>query len=160
MKLSFYDDRRGPRMSRRILRGFNPATFSTVRKSHYTVAELARLSGVGMSTIHAWEAGRGTPQVHLLARVMQLLQTPIEQVIDIKPAERFPGDWRIIRGLTQPELAAAAKIATGTLSTIENGTTPLAEANADKLASLLGITATEYRAAYERARTRPPGTPA
>ena len=66
-----------------------------------------------------WEAGKSTPQVDLLARVMRILEAPIEQVVTIPAGERYPGDWRVIKGLTQPELAAAVKIATSTLRGIE-----------------------------------------
>ena len=50
---------------------------------------------------------------------MRILDAPIEQVVTIPADERYPGDWRVIKGLTQPELAAAAKIATTTLRGIE-----------------------------------------
>nr|WP_238958477.1 helix-turn-helix domain-containing protein [Mycobacterium intracellulare] len=72
----------------------------------------------------------------------------------------YLGDWRVIRGITQPELAAAATISTGSLRGIERGDIALTDANAAGLAALLGITVDEYRAAYPRARQRPPGTTA
>ncbi|MBS4730556.1 helix-turn-helix transcriptional regulator [Mycobacterium sp. SM1] len=147
-------------MTRRVLRGFNPQAFAEARRRKgISVADLARLADVGQSTVHAWEAGRGTPQVDLLARVMRILDTGIEQVVTIPPQERYPGDWRIIKGMTQPELAAAAKIATTTLRGIERADIGLTDANAVKLAKHLGISVEEYRAAYQRARHRPPGTP-
>ena len=56
-------------MTRRVLRGFNAQRFAEVRRDHqFTVSDLARLADVGQSTVHSWEAGRGTPQVDLLAR--------------------------------------------------------------------------------------------
>ncbi|WP_454561771.1 helix-turn-helix transcriptional regulator [Mycobacterium haemophilum] len=147
-------------MTRRVLRGFSPSQFARARNRHrLSVSDLARLADVGLSTVKAWEAGRRTPQVDLLARVMGVLQTPIEDVVAIRPEERYPGDWRVIRGFTQPQLAAAAKIATTTLREIERADVALSEANAITLAGLLGITVEAYRAAYQRARNRPPGTP-
>ena len=98
------------------------------------------------------------PQVDLLARVMRILEAPIEQVVTIPASERYPGDWRVIKGLTQPELAAAAKIATTSLRGIERADIGLTDVNAVNLACLLGITVEEYRAAYRRARQRPAGT--
>jgi DNA-binding XRE family transcriptional regulator len=77
------------------------------------------LADVGTSTIHAWEAGRGTPQIDLLARITQILETPISDVVTVAADERFPGDLRILRGLTQLQLASAAGIATNTLAAIE-----------------------------------------
>ncbi|WP_374101756.1 helix-turn-helix transcriptional regulator [Mycobacterium sp. SM1] len=160
MNLSDYEPRCRPDMTRRVLRGFNPQAFAEARRRKgISVADLARLADVGQSTVHAWEAGRGTPQVDLLARVMRILDTGIEQVVTIPPQERYPGDWRIIKGMTQPELAAAAKIATTTLRGIERADIGLTDANAVKLAKHLGISVEEYRAAYQRARHRPPGTP-
>ena len=106
-------------------------------------------------TIFNWEAGKSTPQVDLLARVMRILDAPIEQVVTIPADERYPGDWRVIKGLTQPELAAAAKIATTTLRGIERADAGLTDANAEKLAKHLGISVEQYRAAYQRARQRP-----
>ncbi len=159
MTLSDYDPRRRPRMTRRVLRGFDAKAFAAVRRERdMSVPDLARLADVGQSTIHAWEAGRGTPQVDLLARVMRILDAHIEQVVAIPADERYPGDWRVIRGLTQPELAAAAKIATTTLRGIERADIGLTDQNAAKLAQLLGLDVTEYRAAYQRARQRSAGT--
>ncbi|SPX94931.1 helix-turn-helix transcriptional regulator [Mycobacterium xenopi] len=147
-------------MTRRVLRGFNPQAFAEARRrKDISVADLARLADVGQSTVHAWEAGRGTPQVDLLARVMRILDTAIEQVVTIPPTQRYPGDWRVIKGMTQPELAAAAKIATTTLRGIERADIGLTDANAVTLAKHLGISVEEYRAAYQRARQRPAGAP-
>lgn len=148
------------RMSRRVLRGFSPTEFAdTRRRRGLSVGELARLADVGVSTIHSWESGRSTPQVDLLARVMRILDAPITQVVVIEPANRYPGDWRVIKGLTQPELAAAAKVSTSTLRGIERAEFALTETNATTLAGLLGISVDEYQHCYNRARQRPPGTP-
>lgn len=148
------------RMTKTVMRGFNAEAFANIRRnSGYTVSDLARLSGVGLATIHAWEGHRGTPQIDRLVRAMTVLNAPIDHVVTIDRHDRYPSDWRVIRGLTQPQLAAAARIATTTLRRIERGDLPLTDTNAETLARLLDITPTEYRAAYERARTRPPGTP-
>lgn len=149
-------------MSRRVLRGFAPQEFARIRRERdLDAADLSRMAGVGQSTIHSWEAGTGTPTVDRLARVMKILDAPIDQVVLVDPDQRYPSDWRVIKGgLSQPELAAAAKIATTTLSAIERAAIALTDANAKLLSSLLGIPVEDYRAAYERARTRPPGTPA
>lgn len=161
VNLSSYDRSNKARMTRRVLRGFSASEFADTRRARgLSVSDLSRLANTGTSTIHAWEAGTNTPQVDLLARVMKILEAPIGQVVKIDPAERYPGDWRVIRGITQPELAAAAKISTGSLRGIERGDIALTDANAATLAALLDITVDEYRAAYTRARQRPPGTTA
>lgn len=146
-------------MTRRVLRGFNAQAFAEARKHRgISVSDLARLADVSQATVFNWEGGKGTPQVDLLARVMRILEVPIEQVVTIAPDERYPGDWRVIKGLTQPELAAAAKIATTTLRGIERADAALTDTNASALANLLDISVDEYRAAYQRARQRPAGT--
>ena len=88
---------------------------------------------------------------------MRILDAPIERVVTIPADDRYPGDWRVIRGLTQPELAAAVKIPTTTLRGIERADAALTDGNADKLSTYLGISVEEYRAAYQRARERPAG---
>lgn len=161
--MSSYDPSSAPRsaMSRRVLRGFNPIEFATLRlRRGLTVSEVARLADIAHSTVYAWEAGTRTPQVDLLAKVMALLDAPIEDVVTIKPDERYPGDCRVIRGLTQPQLAAAAGIATNTLRGIERADQGLTDVNASTLAAALDISVEEYKAAYQRARRRPPGTTA
>lgn len=161
MNLSSYDaPGRKPRMTRRVLRGFDAATFGEIRRRNgISVNDLARLADVSSVTIFNWEAGRGTPQVDLLARVMRILDTAIEQVVPIPAEQRYPGDWRVLKGLTQPELAAAVKIPTSTLRDIERADRALNDVNAEKLATHLGISVEEYRASYQRARQRPPGAP-
>jgi len=155
-----YEPRRRPRMTRRVLRGFDAGAFAEARRQKgISVSDLSRLADVSHGTVFNWEAGKSTPQVDLLARVMRILEAPIEQVVTIPAGERYPGDWRVIKGLTQPELAAAAKIATTTLRGIERADIGLSDANTEKLANLLGVRVEEYRAAYQRARQRPAGTP-
>ena len=150
----------GRRMTRRVLHGFDRHAFSALRQSRgLSVSDLARLSGAALPTIHHWEAGTRTPQVDILAAVMAVLKAPIDTVVLIAADQRYPGDWRVMSGLTQPQLAANAKIATAILQRIERGEYPLSDKNAEALASTLGITADEYRAAYQRARQRPAGSP-
>lgn len=148
-------------MTRRPLRGFSPSAFIAIRRHRdIAVSELSRLTGVSQAAIHNWESGHSTPQADLLARTMTVLNTPIEHVIDIPPDQRFPSDWRVINGITQLQLAAAADIAPTTLRGIERADINLTDANAAKLAGHLGISEADYRAAYQRARQRPAGTSA
>jgi DNA-binding transcriptional regulator YiaG len=64
------------------MRGFSAGHFSAVRRgSGLSVSDLSCLAGVGTSTVHAWEAGRATPQIDLLARIVLLLETPINEVV-------------------------------------------------------------------------------
>lgn len=125
-----------------------------------SLTDLARIAGVAGSTIYAWESGKATPQVDKLASAMKVLGHPIECVVLIPEEERFPGDWRVLSGFTQPQLASAAGIATSTLQKIERGEAKLTDDQAATLSGLVRITEDEYRAAWRRARDRPPGTPA
>src|SRR6476620_9003381 len=98
-------------MTRRVLRGFDAQAFTAARRRRgISVSDLSRLADVSQATVFNWESGKSTPQVDLLARVMRILDAPIEQVVAIPADQRYPGDWRVINGLTQPELAAAVKI--------------------------------------------------
>jgi ribosome-binding protein aMBF1 (putative translation factor) len=81
------------------------------------------------------------------------------EVYHVVRADRSGDLSGVIKGLTQPELAAASKIATTTLRGIERADAALTDTNAANLAGQLGITVEEYRAAYQRARQRPAGTP-
>lgn len=147
------------RVSRRVLRGFDRQGFKRLRKSTMTMSDLARLSGVNSSTIYAWEAGTFTPQVDKLAAVMKVLGIPIKNVVEVPAEERYPGDWRVLSGLTQPQLAASAGMATARLQRIECGETEPTDAQVETLAQLLGVTPDEYQLSWRRALTRPPGAP-
>lgn len=156
------DDAHQPhrRMSRRILRGFDAAAFATARKrAGMSVSDLGRLSGVAVSTIHSWEAGTRSPQIDILAAAMTTIGEPIESVVNVAHDDRYPGDWRVMKGMTQPQLAVAASLPTVIVQRIERGDYPLSEDNANALAQVLDVTIDTYRQAYERARTRPAGTP-
>lgn len=123
------------------------------------MSELSRLSGVPASTIYSWEKRTFTPQVDKLAAVMKVLGNPVESVIAIPAGDRFPGDWRVLRGLTQPQLAAEAEMSASALQRIESGETAPTDAQAAVLSRLLDTDKVEYRAAWLRAKERPPGTP-
>jgi len=90
---------------------------------------------------------------------MAVLDTPIEDVVRVPVDERYPGDWRALVGLTQPRLAALAGIPTTTLKKIERGEVKLSHEKAVVLGRLVNASTEEYLAAWERARTRPPGAP-
>lgn len=149
------------RMSRRVLRGFSAHEFAAIRgRAGMSVSDLSRMADVAVSTIHHWEAGTRSPQVDILAAVMKVLDAPIEAVVLIPPDGRYPGDWRVMKGLTQPQLARAAQLPTVTIQRIERADYPLSDKNAEAIAAVLAITTEQYRDAYQRARQRPPGAPA
>lgn len=143
------------------MRGFDRATLTKARTdAGLSRQDLARLARTGRATIDNWETGRSSPQIDVLIRVADVLKLDLETLIRIPHDQRFPGDWRVIRGLTQPQLAAATGLSTTTIGAIERGEVTLADASATTIAAALDITAATYRDAYERSRTRPAGTPA
>ncbi|SMG57791.1 DNA-binding transcriptional regulator, XRE-family HTH domain [Rhodococcus rhodochrous J3] len=147
-------------MTRRPLRGFDREALIDLRtEKGYTRGDLARFAEVSVAAVRAWESGQATPQVDRLARVAAALDVPMSELVRISPHDRYLGDLRVQAGLTQPQLALQAGISTASLSSLELGETSLREPVAERLARALGVDTAEVRAAYERARTRPPGAP-
>jgi transcriptional regulator with XRE-family HTH domain len=143
------------------MRGFSANTLTEVREArNFSISDLARLAQIGRSTLHHWETGHASPQVDLLARVAQALDVPMSDLVDVAPDERFPGDYRVLRGLTQPQLGQAAAVPTATVGAVERGEVALNDELAERLAHAVGTSVAEYRAAHDRARRRPPGMPA
>lgn len=149
-------------MSRQVLRGFDPAAFEAARlrlgMSRNDLIRLAQIKTV--ETIRRWEIGAVSPQIDVLGRAIRALEIGAEEVIRTDPATRFISDWRHLRLLTQPQLAAAAGFSTNLVQQLESGVGTLTDDRARRLGSALDISPGEVRNAYERARRRPPGTPA
>ena len=146
-------------MTRRPLRGFDRERMIELRtEKGYTRGDLARFAEVSVAAVRSWESGQATPQVDRLARVANALEVPMSDLVQIPPHERYLGDLRIQAGLTQPQLAREVGISTASLSSLELGETVLRESVAERLGTALGLETAEVRAAYERSRTRPPGT--
>ncbi|MEE2061584.1 helix-turn-helix transcriptional regulator [Rhodococcus artemisiae] len=142
------------------MRGFNPDALRQARlNAGYSQTEVARVAKVGTGTIRRWEQDDSSPQVDLLARVVEVLGVTIADVVQVPVDERYPGDWRVLLGLTQPQLGAKAGITTQIVSSVERGVISLSDNAAEKLSAALGIPESELRAAHERARNRPLGEP-
>ncbi|CAG7633060.1 helix-turn-helix transcriptional regulator [Rhodococcus opacus] len=143
------------------MRGFQPDQLEKARRSAgVSQRELARLARLNADTIRRWELGDSSPQVDLLARVTAAIGVPISDLVKVPEGDRYPGDWRILRGLTQPQLGAAAGVTTQIVGSVERGEISLSDNVARKLSAALQIPESELRASYERVRTRPAGTPA
>lgn len=148
-------------MSSRVMRGFDRTRLTQARiDMGLTRGELGRLAGVTEAAIGRWETGKRTPRIDVLTRVLTCLDTDIEDIVYIHPTKRFPGDWRILRGLTQPLLGKAAGISTAAISRMERGEGGLTPELRERVATALGITPDELTHSFERARSRPPGEPA
>ncbi|MFC9838887.1 helix-turn-helix domain-containing protein [Rhodococcus sp. NPDC127530] len=143
------------------MRGFSPVSLREARRTAgISQMEAARVARIGADTIRRWEQGETSPQVDLLAKVVEALGVEIADVVHIPADERYPGDWRVLLGLTQPQLGAKAGVATQIVSSVERGVISLSGNVAAKLSDALGITESELRASYERVRTRAAGAPA
>lgn len=148
-------------VSRRVLRGFDPARLTSLRESRgMSRADLARKAGLGGATVQQWEAGTRSPQVDTLALVAKTLGLPISELVDVPRNQRFPGDWRVLLGLTQPQLGQQVGISTSMIARIERGEVKLTDENAGRLAAALKIEVDELVRCYERARDRPAGVQA
>ena len=153
----------GVRVSRAVPRGFSPKALRELRvKRGVSVADLARVSGIGTATIAGWERGASTPQIDLLAKaVLHLSEGPsalretMEAVILVDRADRDLADWRAIAGLLQPVLAQQLGISTMAVSNLERGVTPLRPQIAEQLSVVLDISLSEVDAAWQTARRRP-----
>ena len=142
------------------MRGFQPEKLEQVRRAAgISQRELARQARLNADTVRRWELGDSSPQVDLLSRVVQALGIDIVDVVDIPEGERYPGDWRVLKGMTQPMLGAAAGVTTQIVGSVERGEISLSENVSRKLSVALGISEGELRASYERVRNRPPGAP-
>lgn len=154
------DEPRSPdRMSRSVLRGFSPAAFRQARERvGMSRSDLARLSDIKtVETIRRWELGMTSPQVDVLARAVRSLGIEPGEVIITDPSARSLADWRHLQLLTQPQLAAAARMPTALVQQLESGLGTLTDDRARQLASVLRVSADEVVAAHDRARRRPPG---
>lgn len=159
--MSSYERARNLSVSRRVMRGFSPERLTRIRaERNFSLSDLARLANIGRSTVHHWETGHATPQVDLLARAAETLGVSIGDLVHVPENERFPGDLRILMGLTQPQLGAQTGIPTATVGAIERGEAVLTEDYAARLAAAVNVPLEVYRAAHDRVRNRPPGTPA
>lgn len=149
-------------MSRQVLRGFDPAAFEAARlrlgMSRNDLIRLAQIKTV--ETIRRWEIGAVSPQIDVLGRAVTAMGIGAEEVIRTDPATRYISDWRHLKLLTQPQLAAASGLTTNLVQQLESGVGELTDARVRQLGSALDIPDVEVRNAYERARRRPPGTPA
>lgn len=143
------------------MRGFRPELLAAARReAGYSRAELGRLARIKAETVRKWEQGESSPGVDLLARATATLGITIADVVDVPEDEKYPGDWRVLRGLTQPLLGAAAGVSTAQVGAIERGEGTLSSNVASKLAAALDIPESELRDSFERVRNRPPGASA
>ncbi|NKY53945.1 helix-turn-helix domain-containing protein [Nocardia vermiculata] len=154
----------GTRVSRSVLRGFNAARFEKARTdaklSRGTLAQLADIRSD--ETVRRWEAGLSNPQVDVLRRALIALNVElhrlgepmvsVDELIQIPESDRLLSDWRCLRLLTQPELAARAGIPTASLTKIEANERPLSDEAAERLSRALELPESAIREGYARGK--------
>ncbi|MBF6422656.1 helix-turn-helix domain-containing protein [Nocardia farcinica] len=143
-------------MSRTVLAGFDPdALVAAMKRAGMNVPKLAREAGIGVSTIRAWLSSTNPrlPQVHHLAKVAKVLNVELNELIVIPPNDRKLSYYRNILGLGQADLGRLAGLPTSTVSAVERGElVTLNDSVVAKLASVLRISESEFRTAYQRTR--------
>ncbi len=155
----------GRPVSRRVMRGFQGSHLNAARKAAsdgrgMSFQELARLSGVSVPTLHRWENDITVPQIDKLRDAAEVLglKVPLETLIHVPRAERYPVDWRALFGLLQPTLGAMIGVKTSVVSAIERGSRLPTPKQAIVIAKIYGITPAEFLESCERARARPLGS--
>ncbi|ADG99470.1 transcriptional regulator, XRE family [Segniliparus rotundus DSM 44985] len=148
-------------MVERAIRGLDLDALVRAReKRRMTRADLARLTGLSTSTIQKWESGATSPNIETLAKAAAALGVPMRRIIKVPTKRRTLADWRRLSGLSRTKLARAAGLTTPALAALERGESQLTDEKADRIAPHLKATHAQLHAAWQRARERPPGTPA
>jgi transcriptional regulator with XRE-family HTH domain len=143
------------------MRGFKPARLRDARlKKGWSLVDLARLSRVDAKTIGTWEDETARPHIDKLVLVAAALGVPIPKLVVVPPKQRMLSDWRTLAGYTPVQAAKLAGVSTSFYSQVERGERPLGEDRAIKLAVAFSAHKNALDQAWERARTRKPGTPA
>lgn len=126
-------------MSRTSVEGFDPHSFRTLReRAGLTRSQLSRLSGIGLSTLAAWEAGRMTPTVTYLRAAMSILGRPMQDVIT-QPQHPTLRSLRVNRGLRRDQVAEHMHMSLSGFSQIERGDVEPTEHRIQQLAALFQL---------------------
>ncbi len=155
---------RRSRVGRHVVRGFQPGKLLALRGAddpkkppRIKIRDLARVTGIGMTTIRNWETGVSVPQVDKLLKVATKLgvKPPMDELIVVPRDERFPADWRALYGLLQPDLGRIVGIETSVISLIETGTRIPTPEQAAAIAAVFKISVHEFMESFERVHTIP-----
>ncbi|CAM3437182.1 hypothetical protein TSHO111613_23215 [Tsukamurella hominis] len=82
----------------------------------------------------------------------------MDKLVRVPKSKRTLVDLRVLRGMTQLQMATLVGARTTSLSALERAETQLSDLWVGRLVVALQVPEDEVRAAYERARSRPPGT--
>lgn len=124
-----------------------------------TRSDIARLADMSPWTIRSWERRDVAPDIDRLARVAEILEVDVAELIQVPDDECMPSDLRLRRGLTQVQLGALAGLSTTVVSGFERAENRWSDRKAEQLAPVLAVSVTQLRQAWQRARERPAGAP-
>ncbi|QHN28980.1 helix-turn-helix transcriptional regulator [Gordonia pseudamarae] len=142
-------------MSRQVVRGFDPGRFRALREAAgLSRADIARRGGLSVNTISTWERGIAIPNVDTLAAAVDVIGAAMADVVIVADDELTLADLRVRAGLTQPQLAAAASLATTTVAYLEQGHLTLGPHHTERLADALHLPPDQIIDASERSRIR------
>ncbi|MBD8057071.1 helix-turn-helix transcriptional regulator [Rhodococcus ruber] len=145
-------------MPRRALHGFDPARLIEVRHERgLSRSDLGRLAGVSYNTIRGWETGRAAPSPAALEQVAQVLQVDASELVAVRSDARTLAFCRTQKGLAQEDVARELGMSKSTYSRLERGERPMTNAEAQKLAAVLGIDEEQVKSLWLHAHRRPAG---
>lgn len=148
-------------MSRTTIDHFSAERFKKLRaESGLSLAALARQAGITRSSIYQWEEGGTTPTVETLSIVMDVLQSPMSEVLNVKAGEATLKDLRILAGHTRAEVRDVLGMSPSGWGAIERGETLLSEEKIEPLAQFFGVSpAVVIQAARNTFEMTPPPLP-
>ena len=120
--------------------------------------DVARLADTTPQTLRNWLSSASSPTVDVLHRVVAQLGITMRDVLDIDPDHPNLTDLRVLAGLTQRQLAAAAGLGDETVGQLERGTARLRDHHAQALAAALAVPLPVVTAAHATTRYRDSGT--
>ncbi|MFC8181545.1 helix-turn-helix domain-containing protein [Rhodococcus sp. NPDC057297] len=146
---------RGVLPMKRRLRGFEPGRLRSARTAAgLSGAEVARRCGIGASTYSQWELGAADPSIDALARCTKVLGIEISDVVVVEREKEHLGDLRVMRGLTQGELAKRVGVSPQHIGALERGHVALSDGLAKRLAGELATEPGRVVEAWVRVRNR------
>lgn len=140
---------------KRRLRGFEPLRLRAARTAAgLSGAEVARRCGIGASTYSQWELGAADPSISALARCTKVLNINISDVVIVERGMEHLGDLRVMRGLTQGELAKLVGVSPQHVGALERGHVALSDTLARRVSDELRMELDRVVEAYVRVRNR------
>lgn len=117
-----------------------------------SLRQLSLLSGVGASTIGAWESGQRAPSARLLAAVAGALEVTVADLVPVPQRRLVLADLRHQTGLSQRDAAEKAGLSPSMYQAIETGFRAPDQVQLATLSMLLDVTESDFVTTWERTR--------